>query len=338
MTAIRALAGALQKARVGDIRLEERLASYTSMKVGGPCRALVRPPDLESLERLVGVLGELEVTYLPLGGGSNVLVSDEGFEGVVIATDALQEWDETADGLELTVGAGVATPRVLKWTVARDLTGFEGLTGVPGSVGGAAVMNAGGRGGNIRDSLTAVEVVTPPPECHVVQVAAEALQLAYRSSALPPGSIVGRVHLRFRPAEVPGSVRQRVQELLEHRMATQPVGVQSVGSVFKNPPGDAAGRLIDACGLKGVREGPAAVSEMHANYIVNTGGATAAQVRTLIERVRETVAEQTEIQLELEVIPIGFRQDPLPGRAWAPRPRRSGRERGAATLEGRRSR
>jgi UDP-N-acetylmuramate dehydrogenase len=322
VTAIRALAGALQKARVGEIRLEERLAGYTSFKVGGPCRALVRPPDLASLERLVGVLGELEVPFLPLGGGTNMLVADEGWDGVVIATDALQEWEESEDGLGLRVGAGVLTARVLKWSLRHDLTGFEGLTGVPGSIGGASVMNAGGRGGYIRESLVGVEVVTPPPECHVVEVAAEALGLAYRSSALPPGSIIGRVSLRLRPADPPGSARRKVAELLAHRAATQPSGVLSVGSVFKNPPGDASGRLIDACGLKGVRLGGAVVSEVHANYIINSGGATAADLHDLIDQVRAAVEEKTGIRLETEVVLVGFPQDPFPAPAWNPRGRR----------------
>ena len=218
-----ALEAALRRARVGEIRLKERLADYTTLKVGGPCRALVRPPDLESLRRLIEVLGDVSVPYFPLGGGSNLLVSDDGFDGVVIATDALQEW-ETDPPAGLTVGAGVVTARVVKWAVRSGLSGMEGLTGVPGSIGGACVMNAGGRGGNISDCLEEAEVVTSPPEVHVVSVAAEALRLAYRSSALPAGSIIGRARLRLRLEDEKGAVKRAVDELLAHRMATQPVG------------------------------------------------------------------------------------------------------------------
>ncbi len=317
MRRIRALQAALERSHVGEIRMEERLAAYTSLKVGGPCRALVRPPDLASLERLVDVLGGLEVPYMPMGGGSNMLVSDEGFDGVVVLTDALQEWEEPEPG-HLRLGAGVVTARVVKWAARRDLTGAEGLTGVPGSIGGAAVMNAGGRGGDISRVLERVVVVTPPPEVHTVEVEAQALGLAYRSSSLPRGSIIGRVDLRLMPADEPGSPARKVEELLEHRMATQPAGVLSVGSVFKNPEGDAAGRLIESCGLKGTAEGPVQISSLHANYLVNTGGATAAQVRRLIDRVQQAVRERTGIELEREVVTVGFSSDPLPSRVWVP--------------------
>ena len=189
---IRALDGALQKARVGEIRLEERLANYTYMGVGGPCRALVRPPDLASLERLIRLLGELEVAYVAIGGGTNLLVSDEGFDGVVVSTDALQEWTETSSN-SLRTGSGVTTSRIVRWAAGRNLSGLEGLAGVPGTIGGASVMNAGGTWGDISDSLMRVEVVTGPPEVHTVTVEAEALNLAYRSSSLPAGSVIGRV-------------------------------------------------------------------------------------------------------------------------------------------------
>lgn len=334
---IGALQGALQRARVGEIRMEERLADYTSFKVGGPCRALVRPPDLASLERLIRTLGELAVPYMPLGGGSNLLVADEGFDGVVIATEALQEWEEVEGGM-LLVGAGVATARVAKWAARRNLTGFEGLTGVPGTIGGACVMNAGGRGGNIGESLRRVEVVTAPPEVHTVTVEADALMLAYRSSSLPVGSIIGRAFLELRPAEGPGTVDRTVRELLDHRMATQPSGVASAGSVFRNPEGDSAGRLIEACGLKGMREGPAVVSDMHANYVVNTGGATARQIHTLIDRIEEAVRAATGVKLEREVITLGFPEDPVPERVWTPRDhpmhrRDGGRDRAFGAIE-----
>ncbi len=323
MRYIQALAGALQRTRVGEIRLEERMSGYTTMGVGGLCRALVRPPDLASLERLIQVLGDLKVKYVPVGGGSNLLVSDEGFEGIIIATDALQEWEEFEDYI-LRVGAGVATARIVKWASGRNLTGAEGLAGIPGTIGGACVMNAGGRGGSIEDCLLRVDIVTAPPEVHTVNVQSEALSLAYRSSSLPAGSVIGRVELKFEEADQPGAVSQMVKELLDYRAATQPAGVLSVGSVFKNPEGDSAGRLIDECGLKGLREGGAVVSERHANYVVNTGGATAAQIRTLIGRVRDSVEALTGVRLELEVVTLGFPGDPPPAMAWVPSLSRAG--------------
>ncbi|MFO7768104.1 MAG: UDP-N-acetylmuramate dehydrogenase [bacterium] len=317
MMRIRALQAALERSHVGEIRMEERLAAYTSLKVGGRCRALVRPPDLASLRRLVDTLGEMGVPYMPMGGGSNMLISDEGFDGVVVLTDALQGWEEPEPGY-LRLGAGVATARVVRWAARRDMSGMEGLTGVPGSIGGAAVMNAGGRGGDIRDALERVTVVTPPPEVHTVEVEAEALGLAYRSSSLPRGSIIGAVELRLHPAAEEGAAARRMEELLQHRMATQPAGVLSVGSVFKNPEGDAAGRLIESCGLKSASEGPVEISSLHANYLVNTGGATAAQVRRLIDRVQRIVEERTGVGLEREVVTVGFDADPLPPRVWVP--------------------
>jgi UDP-N-acetylmuramate dehydrogenase len=317
MSKIRALAAALERARVGEIRMEERLATYTTLGVGGPCRALVRPPDIASLERLIRVLGDLGVTYMPVGGGSNLLVSDEGFEGVVVSTDALQEWEELGENV-IRAGAGVSTARIVKWAGGRNLSRIEGLAGIPGTIGGACIMNAGGRGGSIADCLRSVEVVTAPPAIHTVSVDSEALNLAYRSSSLPAGSVIGRVELEFENGGQPGSVTETVQQLLEHRAATQPTGVPSAGCVFKNPGGDSAGRLIDECGLKGLSEGDATVSEKHANYIVNTGGATATQIRTLIERIREAVESKTGIRLELEVVTLGFAGDRPPGMAWMP--------------------
>jgi UDP-N-acetylmuramate dehydrogenase len=317
MMRMRALEGALQKARVGEIRLEERLANYTWLGVGGPCRALVRPPDLASLERLIRLLGEMEMPYLAIGGGTNLLVSDEGFGGVVISTEALQQWEETCPTV-LRTGAGVATSRAVRWAASRNLSGLEGLAGVPGTIGGASVMNAGGAWGDISNALQQVTVVTSPPEVHVVTVEAEALKLAYRSSSLPPGSVIGQVDLAFTPVTEPGEVEARTAEVMEQRRNTQPKGVRSAGSTFRNPPGDRAGRLIDACGLKGLKEGDARVSEVHANFTLNTGHATATEVRTLIERVREEVRTRTGISLELEVVTLGFRGDPPPRSVWSP--------------------
>jgi len=307
----------LGRERVGEIRLQERLAQATTMGVGGPCRALVRPPDLESLDRLIRLLGGLEMPYLALGGGSNVLVADEGFDGVIVSTDALQEWEES-EAHRLQLGAGVNTARLVRWAAGRDLSGLEGLAGVPGTIGGACIMNAGGRGGDVSRVLESVTVVTAPPEVHTVEVAAEALRLAYRSSSLPPGSVIGRVILQLESGHEPGSVQEKMRECLERRHATQPKGCRSAGSTFRNPEGDYAGRLIEACGLKGAREGAAQVSHVHANFIVNTGGATARQVRTLIERVRETVRRRTGVALELEVVMVGFPGETLPAMAWAP--------------------
>jgi len=314
----RALEDVLRRERVGEIRPRERLADYTTMGVGGACRALVRPPDLASLERLIRTLGEQEVPYLVLGGGSNLLVADEGFDGVVIATDALQEWEELPE-CRLRLGAGVNTARLARWAACNNLSGLEGLAGVPGTIGGACIMNAGGHAGEISQVLEGVTVVTAPPEVHTVEVAAEALHLAYRSSTLPAGSVIGRVELVLCAGAEPGCVETAMKECMERRHDTQPKGYRSAGSTFRNPPGDYAGRLIESCGLKGAREGAAMVSEVHANFIVNGGGATATQVRALIEKVRDTVLRRTGIELELEVVPVGFAGDALPSMAWAPR-------------------
>jgi len=314
---IRALEGALQKERVGEIRLEERLANYTYMGVGGPCRALVRPPDLASLERLIRLLGELAIPYLAIGGGTNLLVSDAGFEGAVISTDALQDWEEIGPD-RLQAGAGVATSRIVRWAAGRNLSGIEALAGIPGTIGGASVMNAGGNHGDISSCLEQVTVVTSPPEVHEVTVEAEALDLAYRSSSLPAGSVIGQVELCFTRRRKPGEVEMRTAEVMEQRLNSQPKAVRSAGSTFKNPPGDHAGRLIDVCGLRGTREGDAQVSEKHANFTLNTGQATATEVRTLIDRVREQVRNMTGVSLELEVVTLGFNGDPMPRAVWSP--------------------
>ena len=288
---------------LGDaVALDVPMSRRTTLRIGGPADAIASPGSLEELRRVLEVCAEREISVTPVGGGSNLLVKDGGVRGVVLSTRRLRglaRIDDTAVYVE----AGVSTGKLLSTVTRWELGGLEFLGGVPGSVGGGLIMNAGTYLGEFVDVTREVRSVRIADGELVVREAAEC-GFSYRHSELPRDEVVAAAICDMRPrprAEIEADVRG----LRENRKAREPARVSNSGSTFKNPPGDYAGRLIEEAGLKGVRVGGAEVSPAHANWLVNTGGATAADMLELIERVRDRVREKTGITLELEIKVIG---------------------------------
>jgi len=284
----------------GRVLADEPLCRRISFRIGGPAQLWVEPADREDLKAALRFARAEGLPVIILGGGSNTLVRDGGLRGMAIHLQALQglERRETA----VVAGAGVRLSRLLAFCVKHGLGGLEILSGVPGTVGGAVWGNAGAWGGSVADRLTAVTVVTAEGEERVLP--REAIPFRYRASGLPSGSLVAEAAFALTPAD-PAALRRQISGYLVRRSARQPVEFRSAGSIFKNPPGDYAGRLIEAAGLKGTRIGNAMISEKHGNYIVNLGGARAADVLALVALAQERVRAATGVTLELEIKVIG---------------------------------
>jgi len=293
---------ALRTAFADRARFDEPLAPYTWWKIGGPADALI---DVRTEAELATVLRRVFKRRLPmfvLGSGSNLLVGDGGIRGIVLRLEgdftALSV--EAADA-EVTVEAGgsASLPALCTKVATLGGIGVDGLAGIPATVGGSIRMNAG-TDREIGEFAREVIVQTPArPDPHAIDVA-----WRYRRTTIPRDAIVSRTTLRFERGD-PKTVRERLQSRLVRRKATQPVAIPNSGSCFRNPEGDYAGRLIEAVGAKGWREGAAEVSDLHANFIVNTGGASARDVATLLARVRRAVEERFGVDLHLEVHLVG---------------------------------
>ncbi len=294
----------LQETVRGRTVLNPPMSGLTTLRVGGPADLLVYPADREDLARLLAFLGERDIPYTILGNGSNLLVRDAGIRGAVICLDEGFRELEFREGPPRVVraDAGVPLRRLVRWAVDQGVAGLEGFSGIPGTVGGAVAMNAGAWGTEIAQLVVALEVMDPRGRIQVLP--REALRFAYRALDLVPGTVILGALLTAAPGE-PGAVKARVQELFKQREETQPTREASAGSVFRNPPGGSAGRLIEECGLKGVRVGDAVVSPLHANFIVNAGAATAGQVVALIGMIQERVYVKHRVKLELEVRIVG---------------------------------
>jgi UDP-N-acetylmuramate dehydrogenase len=270
-------------------------------RVGGPADGFADLHTVEQLQAAQRAASAHDVPVFVLGNGSNLLVSDAGVRGLVVRLGGALAEVEAGDG-HLRVGAGMKNTVLLTRAARHGWTGLGPLAGIPGTVGGAVRMNAGSTLGEVSDVLVAVEVVTP--DGARLMLPAEALQLGYRSCALPPGAIVSQATFRL-TEEDPEAHEARLRAFLDRRKATQPLDQPSCGSTFRNPPGDAAGRLIEAAGLKGFAIGGAMISPKHANFIVNTGDATAADIRAVLEHARWTVRERFGVDLHAEVVFLG---------------------------------
>lgn len=288
---------------VGSVKVNEPLRDHVTLQVGGPVEAMVFPGTQDDLVRVVRWCLDRGVPYCFLGFGSNVLAPDEGLEGVMLRTKPALDFIRF-EGRRVFVGTGASVARLVAQAASRGLRGVEGLAGVPGSVGGALVMNAGTRMGEIGRSVAAVEIIDDAGRPRRLE--AGELEYAYRSSRLQrePRWLVLSAELELEPGN-PEEIRRRVDEALQYRNRTQPLHLPSAGSVFKNPPGDAAGRLIEEAGCKGLRRGGAQVSDQHANWIVNVGGASADDVLGLMIEVRRRVVERSGVQLEPEIRLLG---------------------------------
>jgi UDP-N-acetylmuramate dehydrogenase len=284
----------------GECRPDEPLAPRTSIRVGGPADLLVRPADPADLAALLAAVRELGLPLSVLGGGANTLVADAGVRGVVVRLPA-DFGEERAEGENLLLSAGAPIGRLAARGHALGLVGAEFSAGIPGTLGGATAMNAGTRLGEMKQLLTRVELATAEG---LGFVPAASLQLAYRHCELPAGAVVTRVELRLRPGDVAAS-RTAMEADVAHRRRTQPLHQPSFGSTFWNPPGRFAGQLIEAVGLKGHRVGGAMFSDLHANFIVNLGEATAGDVLALMRLARARVEARFGERLQAEVRLLG---------------------------------
>lgn len=285
----------------GQWRMDEPLAPYTSWRIGGPADRLYLPADVDDLAGALATLTDDEPVFW-LGLGSNLLVRDGGIRGTVISTRRALGGIEFEGRGRVWAGAGTACARVARSCVRESLVGAEFLAGIPGTIGGALAMNAGAWGGETWACVEVVETIDRSGTRR--QRPPEDFAFGYRTVSGPPGEWFTATRFRFDEGDATAAA-VRMRELLAHRSETQPTSAKSCGSVFRNPPGDHAARLIEAAGLKGFAVGGARVSEKHANFIVNGGEATAADVEALIAHVRDAVERLAGVRLEPEVRIVG---------------------------------
>jgi len=295
--------------RIGEIGGEAvgydvPMSRYTTLGVGGNAEAVFKAETLEGLREMVGFLTGEGIDYLVVGRGSNLLVGDYGLDGVVIMLNQGLTSIEVQAGEEpwVKAGAGVALNTLVNFCAESGLSGLEFLAGIPGSLGGAVAMNAGAWGKEIKDVITEITILTG--EGSVVSKGRGELAFRYRELDLPQGSIIldGSLGLR---RDRPASAKKRMISYRNDRKNSQPIDVKSAGSVFRNPEGDYAGRLIEAAGLKGRRVGGAMISPKHANFIVNTGGASASDIEALMGLAVDTVRELFGVTLIPEIRRVG---------------------------------
>jgi UDP-N-acetylmuramate dehydrogenase len=286
------------------VRFDCPMDQYTTFRVGGKAEALYETNDIEDLRQVITYLWEEGIPYMAVGRGSNLLVKDEGIEGLVIRfCGSLAEVEqEQADDLTILAGAGLPIADLLTYCRKSGLGGLEFLAGIPGTIGGAVVMNAGAFGKEIGDRVLAIHMITRQGDL-VVKDRSEIL-FSYRKLRIERGNVVIQVclQLEVEPEEI---VAGRIGDNLKRRKETQPLEYPSAGSIFMNPPNDYAARLIEKVGLKGEKIGGAMISEKHANFIVNTGGAKASDVLALMHLAQEKVKEQTGIELQPEIQVVG---------------------------------
>jgi UDP-N-acetylmuramate dehydrogenase len=283
----------------GTVRFNEPMSRHTSFRIGGPADAYIEPADVEELQQLMALTCTHKIPVFVMGG-TNLLVRDGGIEGIVVRLVRLDRIEEPESGLLYAEG-GVLMPRLLKFAMQKGLTGLEFAAGIPGTVAGCVVMNAGTRFGEMKQVVRTIRLVTTKGE--ILDVAGEEAGYSYRRSRLPEGIVVG-AWFGLEPGSK-AKIVASVEQALRRRKATQPIEMANAGCIFKNPEGDSAGRLIEAAGLKGAHIGDAQVSTKHANFIINRGNARAGDAQALIQLVADTVSEKFGTTLALEVQIVG---------------------------------
>jgi len=290
-------------ASLPGVSQDEPLASRTSFGIGGPADFFIELGRPKAIEELIQGCAERGIPYLLLGAGTNLLVADAGVEGLVVR---VVNREHHVDGRQVRAGAGLKMMRLARIVADAGLRGFEFAIGVPGTVGGAVYQNAGCWGKELREVLVGVDGFMPNAGLQAWKPTD--LHFGYRTSALREGALKGGLVVEATIQLERGDgeeAKALMAKLTRERGETQPIKTKNCGSVFQNPPGDSAGRLVQAAGLKGAREGNAVVSPMHGNFIVNEGGATAADVKRLIERVQTEVRRRFNVELETEVEMVG---------------------------------
>lgn len=289
---------------LGEVKVlvKEPMASHTTFRIGGPADYFVMPETVEELAAVLKLCKEENVPYFILGNGSNLLVGDKGFRGVVV--QLYKNFDGmTIEGTTVTAKAGAMLVRVAKESGKAGLSGLEFASGIPGTIGGAMVMNAGAYGGEMKDVVTAVTVLTKDGE--IRKLSKEEMNFRYRGSVIEDeGYIVLEAEMELKEGNLE-EIQERMAELTVQRKTKQPIEYPSAGSTFKRPEGYFAGKLVQDAGLRGFQVGGAQVSEKHCGFVINAGGATAADVMQLMKEVSEKVQKEFGVTLEPEVKRIG---------------------------------
>ena len=281
----------------------EPMDRHTTFRIGGPADLFLVVREKAALREICKRAWKLGVQIFPLGNGSNLLVSDAGIRGTVVSLGGEFQKVALCGATELECGAAASLAKVCKFAQSRALSGMEFAWGIPGSMGGAAFMNAGAYDHSLQETVAACNHVTLQGEAGILR--GKELQYGYRRSAYSEnGCMITSIRLKLRRGD-PEQISSDMKELYERRKRKQPLELPSAGSIFKRPPGHYAGTLIEQCGLKGRQVGGAMVSEKHAGFIVNAGGATCRDVLKLIELIQETVFRETGIRLECEVKKVG---------------------------------
>lgn len=281
---------------------KESMKNHTTFRIGGPADLFAAPTTREGAAGVVRICREQNIPFYVIGNGSNLLVSDEGYRGLIL--QLYRNFSGiSVEGEEITAQSGAMLSVIAKRALDNGLTGFEFASGIPGTIGGAVVMNAGAYGGEMKDVLTEVTVLTKENE--IITVGAEELDLGYRHSVVPGnGWIVLEAKMKLQKGDE-DAIRARMEELKEQRVTKQPLKYPSAGSTFKRPTGYFAGKLIMDAGLRGFSVGGAQVSEKHCGFVINKGDATAEDVRELMRQVSAKVKEQFGVELEPEVKMLG---------------------------------
>ncbi len=297
----------------GEVLYREPMSKHTSMRVGGPADVYLKPANAQALSAAIRIAREEEIPWMVTGWGSNTLVRDEGIRGFVVTTQGalqdLQIVSENEDGVDVFAGAGVGITAFVNFTRDQSLTGVETWIGIPGSMGGAIVMNAGARGVEVQDVVREIQVVDD--EGVLQTISREKLDFEYRHLKIPKNLTVVGGLFRLEKGNTE-EITSRIREYQKKRVDTQPLNYPNLGSIFKNPVPErknqvlaGAGQLIEEAGLKNIRVGGARISEKHANFIINEKNATARDVEVLIGLVRDRIKESTGIVLETEVKIVG---------------------------------
>lgn len=282
-----------------EMHENEPMSAHCSFRIGGPARLMACPASGAEAAALLRLLREADAPVELMGKGTNLLVADEGLDAVVVRLGEAISGAELLPGDRVRAGAGISLAKLAVFAAEAGLSGLEFAHGIPGSLGGAVFMNAGAYGGEMKDVLESAEIALPDGTLR--EVPAEELELSYRHSALEgSGALATAATVKLTPAE-PEAIRARMRELMEKRRASQPLDMPSAGSTFKRPVGGYAAALIDQAGLKGFAIGGAQVSEKHAGFVINRGGATFDDVLRLMEHIQKTVLEKSGVRLEPEV-------------------------------------
>ena len=295
----------------GQVKQEEPMKKHTTFRVGGPARFFVSPAGEEELRRILELCREEGMPYYILGNGSNLLVSDRGYDGVMILMgegfSSIEKRELDGTCMEYTFGSGLLLSRIAREVLADSMTGFEFAAGIPGTLGGAVVMNAGAYGGEMKDILKSARVTGP--DGVIRELPAEELELGYRHSCIPEKEYIVLSASIILKKGTKEEITRLMDDLAARRREKQPLEYPSAGSTFKRPAGYFAGKLIEDAGLRGFREGGAQVSEKHCGFVINREQATAEEIRRLCRTVQRRVKENSGVDLETEVRMIGWEEE-----------------------------